>query len=77
MTQVLDEKGRLQLPPIFRPGETVEIKLTAAGQVMVSKAERATDAKVELVTLPDGHMVITGLPAIDTEGVKKLLEDFP
>jgi hypothetical protein len=78
MTQVIDDKGRLQLPSNFKPGEVVEVQISGDNSVFISKAaEHGRAAEIKQVILPDGHSVIVGLPPIDSEGVKKLLEDFP
>jgi bifunctional DNA-binding transcriptional regulator/antitoxin component of YhaV-PrlF toxin-antitoxin module len=78
MTQVIDDKGRLQLPPNFKPGEVVEVQVSGDNAIFISKAaDHAEASEIRQVILPDGHSVIIGLPPIDSEGVKKLLEDFP
>jgi hypothetical protein len=76
MTQVIDEKGRLQLPPNFKPGEVVELQTAGDNSLVVSKSGESQN-EIKRVTLPDGYSVIVGLPPIDSEGVKRLLEDFP
>jgi hypothetical protein len=77
MTEVIDEKGRLQLPPTFRPGEVVEVQIADDNRVVISRAPQPNSAEIKFVVLPNGFSVITGLPPIDSEGVAKLLEDFP
>jgi hypothetical protein len=77
MTLVVDEKGCLKLPSNFKPGEKVDVQAAGEDALVIAKTTGAGERKVRRVTLPDGYSVIVGLPPIDSEGVKRLLEDFP
>lgn len=77
MTRVIDENGRLAMPEHFRPGEAVEVKIEGANVLVVRKASSKTGEGISLRKLTDGSTVIMGLPTMDSEDVKRMLEEFP
>lgn len=79
MTRTIDPKRRLVLPDHFHSGDVVEIETEGEDVLIIRrmKAVKRHTHKMRLVRQKDGFTVLVGGSPVNSEIVKRLLEDFP
>lgn len=77
---IVDDRRRIQLPPHFRKGDAVLVESEGVDTLIVRRMKAApipAKERPRLVRKKDGSMVIVGGPPVNSEIVRRLLEDFP
>ena len=77
---IVDNKRRIVLPRHFRKGDVVQVEQESADTLIVRRMKAApipAKERPRLVRRKDGTTVFVGGPPVNSDIVRKLLEDFP